>query len=82
MLCALLKNEYLFFKYFFNDLRYGKKFKQIQSPEDEIFKHCKNSVIKNSNMCTVKKPPLFSLYLGNENRFRKKICGFEIPEKR
>ena len=30
MLCALLKNEYLFFKYFFNDLRYGKKFKQIK----------------------------------------------------
>ena len=35
-------------------------------------------------MCTVKKKSEtnISLYLANEKRYRKKICGFEIPEKR
>ena len=33
--------------------------------------HCK---IKSENQC-------FSLYLGNEKRYRTNFCGFEIPEK-
>ena len=35
-------------------------------------------------MCTVKKilKPMLSQNLGNEPRYCKNLCGFEIPEKR
>ena len=59
------------------------KIQTDSNPEDELLKHCKNSIIKNFNLYTVKKilKPMFSLHLGNEKRYRKNICGFEIPEK-
>ena len=36
------------------------------------------------SMYTVKKllKPMLSQYLGNEKRYRKNLCGFEILEKR
>ena len=60
-----------------------KKIKQIRIPEDELFKHSKNGIIKNFNMCTVKKiwKPIFSLYFANKKRFRKKNLRIWNPWK-
>ena len=66
-------------------VRYQKKFKLIRIPEDYLFKHCKNSRTKKIQICALLKKilkPMLSQYLGNESRYRKNLCGFEIPVKR
>ena len=52
-----------------------KKIKQIRIPEDELFKHSKNGIIKNFNMCTVKKSEnqYFPYILQTKRDFAKKI---------
>ena len=54
---ALFKNEFLFFKFLFNGVRY-KKIQTDSNSEDYLLKHSKNSRAKKIQicaLCTVKK---------------------------
>ena len=80
-----VKKRRFFLKISFQWCKISKKFKLIRIPEDDLFKHCKYSKTKKIQICALLKiilKPMLSQYLRNEKRYRKNLCGFEIPDKR